>query len=76
MDVRRAQWFITWKGGVELQLYNFQLAQSKHRIAAPLVANKPAQSPTRIAPLSRNNMRHPLLLPHRTMVYQWMRGKT
>jgi hypothetical protein len=50
MDVRRAQWFITWKGGVELQLYNFQLAQSKHRIAAPMVANKPAQSPTRITP--------------------------
>ena len=31
MDVRRAKWFITWKGGVELHLYEFQLAQSKPR---------------------------------------------
>jgi hypothetical protein len=49
MDVRRAQWFITWKGGVELQIYNFQLAQYKHRISVPLVENKLAQSPTCIA---------------------------
>jgi hypothetical protein len=33
MDVRRAKWFVTWKGGVELQLYEFQLAQSKQRIS-------------------------------------------
>ncbi len=36
MDIRRATWFMTWKSGVELQLYEFQLAQSQKRLADPL----------------------------------------
>ena len=51
MDVRRAKWFITWKGGVELQLYEFQLAQSKQRIS--VIRPEPRQkknTPTALQP--------------------------
>ena len=43
MDVRRVKWFLTWKGGVELHLYEFQLAQSKLRL--PITVAKPTQKP-------------------------------
>ena len=45
MDVRRATWYYKWKGGVEVQLYEFQLAQSTPRHLVPCAErNAPAAS--------------------------------
>jgi hypothetical protein len=41
LDIRRATWYIRWKGGVELHLYNFQLKQSKQGILLPNTERRP-----------------------------------
>ena len=43
LDIRCVTWFITWKLGVKLKLYKFQLAQSQKRLADPLTQQFPKE---------------------------------